>query len=256
MQQQGSKIEALNVLFHGLWVFVCWPKYIHALAPCVPDHQYLAGARDTNDESRLGVGQNYSLVGVGNRKQNPTFDPNSNSIFEDLKDIDYRVVYCSILLPLPDDIHSLCCVKREPGKPFHVGRSVPKIEPSKLALVQALTYRNLTGTFGLSPCVPDLSWDLKPGGVFANLHLRAEPYQSRAKDCASCSATIPFERLNCLFPKLEAKLSSAYDDKWGEPMSPPPPQGIDPDDVSSQPAHSKRRDVRPINCHSPVIIQS
>src|SRR5215470_10185429 len=105
----AAQTANVNVIFHGLFVFVLKEGYIDVLIPTVDDHSYRAGpflAEETLMSRPLS--QPYALAGVTPGKAN--FDLDINFF---IGDYDYDTtagpdrVYARIVLPYPKEIVSL-----------------------------------------------------------------------------------------------------------------------------------------------------
>lgn len=158
--------DQLNVLFHGLFAFVTWDKYIEVLVPDVPDHVYLAGA--WKEERVLETDRTYRLSGVKSRPLSMmTFNPENNAVVHNAGQVDHRLEKCRLLLPVPDRVWALRCMLKNGPEEFF---SCNEIQAKKLPLVTALTYNGLEGTPSLGAL-----WKAGASSRPANLHVWAEP---------------------------------------------------------------------------------
>ena len=269
---------SLNLVFHGLWAFICWPDFIQAVAPCRKEHSYTAGKRVyvmTGDDVELKQGMSYMLQGAGDGSQRTPlltpFDSNCSAIFEGKKDMDLRHAYCSVLLPLPDGVYTPWTVTQTPGKPFYVGISTPIQQPSALPVSHVLTYTNYTqGAAALYPQNVTLPYDAPNNDAsLTNIHFRAEEMGGSPKPCyCPTGPTQPypaFEQFNLLFTKLGAHINPYYACCMPSFYQNAAPPGIADQDGHMQ-MHMKQLErpgaeskmslfgQTPVNCHSMVVI--
>jgi hypothetical protein len=169
----NGQLPNVNVIFHGLYLFVQQRQHIDVLIPNMGDgHVYRAGAflAEESLEARP-LHRPYALTGVSGG--DATFDNTKNVVFQN-QDFDHDAgpdkVYARIVLPYPAEIRSL----RPPVDPI-----VPVFDPGELftvykpADIQVLRYfaADLTKV-ALFPHTGKLG--ANPANTFVNLHIIAE----------------------------------------------------------------------------------
>lgn len=178
--QQEGQGGTLNVVFHGMWVFVPRPYGVEVIAPKVLGHAYRAGSWCA--EQDLSCGEYYYLDGVRPNESNVTVSRDSNVILPGPLVKNYQSgVFCTWVLPRPRTFHS---IRRMPiGPQWFTGpeQSRKYVEHLKeLALVQVLCYaldeRSSPSIRQLSRCGAELPWDkvLDERSQTVNLHIFAE----------------------------------------------------------------------------------
>lgn len=176
----SSEDRILNVIFHGMWVFVPRHFGIEVMAPRVPGHAYLAGA--WKEEHPLHAEEFYYLEGIrpNDSRAEVLISANNNIILPHAFVKGYeRDVFCTWLLPRPLEFRSIRNLPigsywfKGPHANLHYVENL-----RELALVQVLRY-SLDGK--ASPSIGSLSgqkrevpWKPKPRGGAINLHLFAE----------------------------------------------------------------------------------
>jgi len=164
----------VNVIFHGLFLFVQQNGFLDVLIPNMgSDHVYRAGTF-LAEETLLPrpLSSPYHLSGVTGR--DASFDTAKNIVFEG-QDYDHAAsqddVYARILLPVPVEIVSMRPTQDPLIADFDPGNLVNNKNPCG---VQVLRYKaaNLDAV-QLVPHSAELG--LNRGNVFLNLHIIAEP---------------------------------------------------------------------------------
>jgi hypothetical protein len=220
----GSQLAPpqLNVIFQGLFAFVVAEDSIEVLVPEMSDHVYKAGTPNLSSSEPCGPlldlsrGTPYELQGVTGRSKGPLFDPTVNAVIsgaqagETLAKVeatnpDPKLLFCSIRLPLPDEIHSL---RRVPAskcpKGFFQGKDSALIKATELSLTQVLVYRNFKGSpLRLYP----LEWAPQPNSNPVNLHVYAEAQRHMDAEEGKKHSAEGFKTLIKLLPGTQLELS-------------------------------------------------
>src|SRR3974377_1989115 len=128
----------VNVIFHGLFLFVLKKGYIDVLMPMMDDHSYRAGpflAGETLQPRPLS--QPYALAGV--EAGTGTFNPATNWIIGKF-DYDHYAgpdkVYARLLLPYPEAIVSLRPTSQALVAPIDPGGLLTCTQPCGLQIFQ------------------------------------------------------------------------------------------------------------------------
>lgn len=263
MPQAGS---SLNVIFHGLWAFICWDTCIQALAPCYPLHGYAAGGLSSN-RVPLGRSGGYWLQGVTGvtaAKSFP-FDDKWSAVFQKQGTIDFDFVYCSVLLPIPNRVRTPFCILKAATDPdFYEPGSGPRTAPAALAFAHVLIYDSYQGAAAISP-IGSVQPDPGHAAPAFNLHFFASEEAPSVGMCPNnCKGDQhPFDLLNCVFPNLNARLNPRYLLTCGIYVPGQSPAGIEEGDVdhamlrarSAKPGKLGEFSFTPVNCH-PIVIDN
>jgi hypothetical protein len=166
----------VNVIFHGLFLFMDQKSAIHVLIPNMDeDHVYRAGnflVEETLMPRKLP--RSYHLTGVNSGEG--AFNPAENVVFNK---VDYNhhttsdALYCRIILPRPAEILSLRPTRDEIEASNDPGNIVNGHHPSG---VQVLRYvADDLSQVSFSPHSAELDVHQIDGNTFLNLHIIAEP---------------------------------------------------------------------------------
>lgn len=171
--------HTLNVLFHGLWAYEVATNEIIVRTP--PDENHRVAAGSWIPEAGLRQDATYRLEGIAAGSCS-TFDEVTNAVFSDREFVTEADVYCTIRLPLPDNISSLRPINFHRDKPPYTGADAHLVTTRQIAIVQVFTYSaklERVRLVELEPGVPDAP-PIRlpmPGGnaQVANFYLFAQP---------------------------------------------------------------------------------
>jgi hypothetical protein len=234
----ASKIDTLNVFFHGPFSIVIYPKdCIEAITPSDADHKYQAGNYST-PESWLPLSRDtYSMVGVKEHRDQqgdpsgPHLDP-TKSIVLDAGSTNINAIdpaknrYCKIILPFPKDMRPLCLVAVKKEKRLFNGQAASFAnQAQQIPLTQVLVYdiADAQGlrVLGLPSWRPLASRD----GTTANLHFVVRPKDAHT---GPLHAQNVFKNQVGLFKGLDLKQDG---DIEGDCTLGNAPRGVDLDDA-------------------------
>lgn len=207
-----AKEAQLNVVFHGLFSYIIWPDHVEVLAPQVDEHVYKAGS--WGKEFRLREGVVYRLEGVHAEARIPDIDVRNNLVLTKISNIDHSSakLYCSLILPMPQQMIGLRRAYPPPKQPAFQGKALSGTNPDSIPLVQTLVYK-VEGQPNLGKEFPWVSEDKGSGTI--NLHIWAEP-EIDTTGMSPSHASQAFSHLMSLFPDLDLQLAfgaSASPDK-------------------------------------------
>jgi hypothetical protein len=199
-----TKDVQLNVVFHGLFSYIVWPDHVEVLAPMVDEHIYKAGA--WGKEFRLRENAVYHLEGVQVETRMPDIDVRNNIVLTNVSNIDRspEKLFCSFILPLPQQMIGLRRAYAPPNQPAFHGAALNGPNPDSIPLIQTFVYRvdgwpTLGEKFGWIP--EDSASDT------INLHIWAEPEVDASGMQQKPHAVQAFSRLMALFPDVDLHLS-------------------------------------------------
>jgi hypothetical protein len=243
----------LNLVFHGGFAFVIWPKHIEVLAPNVDEHVYKAGP--WKREKRLVEGLTYRLQGVA-ADFAPT-DPKQSVVVSGFRSIDRGrdKIFCSMILPRTP-IRGLRFTSE--GN-FFEGKSAHLVRARRIPLIQVLSYALTAPSEFLFGPQPSWKWNTLTSGnaLVANLHLWAEP------DVEAFSKSNHLGHLVELFDDLDLRFSKAAYTEEVKIQTPTPIKDVPPyetADLIERPIISEtdfsNDSHYPINCIGIVVDNS
>jgi hypothetical protein len=228
----ASKLETLNMFFHGPFSFVIYPHdCIEAITPSDADHDYKAGNYPHTDWLPL-LRDTYSLVGVKGIPSAPHLDATKSIVLEaganNINAIDPKKSrHCKIILPFPKEMRPLCLVAVKKGL-FKGQAAAFANRAQQIPLTQVLVYdiadAESLRVLGLPSWRP-LS---NRGGTTTNLHFVVRP---KGDDPVGLHARKVFENQVRLFEGLDLKQDGDIEGDC-TPGDLPLPPGVKPDDAT------------------------
>lgn len=204
-----KKSGKLNVVLHGMMAIVVGDEDIKLLIPQIVDHVFLAG--NWRQERRLIQDEKYKLSGVdgqGKAQQKLTKEALTVRGFRKKIDPDAQNLFCSIVLPFPDDVHHFRMLTAGKTLKFQ-GDAADKVENKEgFSLIPVLSYA-FENVADLK--LVELRWfpEMKDG--FVNLHIFSEPLTREVTAHHAGHGTThveeAFKNLVALFPRLDLKLT-------------------------------------------------
>jgi hypothetical protein len=158
-----------NVIFHGPFVFVFYPKRLEVLAPETDEHQFGVGNWKSEKPCQPGT---YWVKGVSPSNTSDTVDQNCHAIIDagDVGKIATEAYY-QFVLPTPKSITALGRFTPR-WTPHFIGDYSSEIKAQEFGSAHAITYQLGAND---SPRIENFQWEPKPNPLNAiNLHVFAE----------------------------------------------------------------------------------